>query len=314
MSIRDPASRRLADGQQPPTAAGFADRLHDRIARVGSGLCVGLDPVIDRLPPEVILKGESPATAIARFDEAVIDAVKDLAAAVKFQSACYERYGSGGWDALAGGIELARANGLIVILDGKRGDIGISAAHYAQAARALDADAVTANPYLGLSGLTPFLDQGLGVFALVRTSNPDSDPLQTAPLASGLTVAEFVAAQIASLGAEHVGFSGLSGLGAVIGATKADGPLAARLRAAMPDQVFLIPGVGAQGGRIEDLAPLLRPDAARFEHGPGPAAAGLLVTMSRSIIYAYESARGPWTRAVAAAARRMADDLRALIP
>src|SRR5690606_4930248 len=145
----------------------------------------------------------------------------------------------------------ARDRGLSVIADGKRGDIGISSAHYAAAflRGPHAADALTVNAYLGADGLQPFIDaaaeEGRGLFALVRTSNPGGDARQGLPLRDGRTVGEAVADMVAGAGAAHVGGSGCSLLGAVVGATK---PADARsLRERMPQQLFLVPGFGAQG-------------------------------------------------------------------
>lgn len=284
----------------------FADRLASRIDSAGAPLCVGLDPVSERLPSDCWMAGAEPHRAIARFDAAVIEAVAPVAAAVKFQAACYERCGAEGWAALAAGARLARSAGLVTILDGKRGDIGISAAHYAASARhTLGVDAVTANCYLGPSAITPFLDEGLGVFCLVRTSNPDSDALQSQWLGSGVTVAEHVAGMVRDLGRGHVGERGLSDVGAVVGATKTSGGEAERLRAAMPHQIVLVPGIGAQGGRIEDLKPLVR------SGGRSPGDLGVLATASRSVIYA-GAEDGTWPAGVAEEARRLAKELEKL--
>lgn len=299
------------DRQTTSSAAAFADRLAARMDEVGSPLCVGLDPVYEKLPAE--LRGaasEHPATAIARFDEAVLEATRHVAAAVKFQSACYERHGAAGWESLAGGIELARAHGLLVILDGKRGDIGLSASHYAASAVELGADAVTVNAYLGPSGVEPFIEAGLGVFCLVRTSNPDSDVVQSARLRDGRTVAELIASHVARLGVSCVGRRGLSGVGAVVGGTKAGSGEIAALRGAMPDQVFLVPGIGAQGGRPSDVPMFARPG----RRGPGES--GVVITASRSVIYAESgpgAAAGGWRRSVAHAASELAGELRAVL-
>ncbi|MEM7622388.1 MAG: orotidine-5'-phosphate decarboxylase [Planctomycetota bacterium] len=315
-------------GRQPRTAASVIDRLVDRVDAVGAPLCVGLDPVLERLPDELVPRENiDPATAISRFDEGVIDAVSGVAAAVKFQSACYERHGAAGVDVLARSIERANESGLITILDAKRGDIGISAKHYAHAARhALGADAITLNAYLGPSSVEPFLEAGLAVFALVRTSNPDSDTVQAQPLARGGSVADLLASVVRSVGAGHIGSSGLSACGAVVGATKASLEETAGLRERMPDQVFLVPGIGAQGGRVSDLACMLRTNNAI---AASPGTSGVLVTASRSVIYAFdteaanaqpssidaaETEKKPrsWTDAVRNAALELAAELRHL--
>jgi orotidine-5'-phosphate decarboxylase len=282
----------------------FADLLDQCITRAGSPICVGLDPVLENLPTPC--QDGDPAASIERFSLAVIDAVRDHAAAIKPQSACFERYGSRGFAALERTCAHARDAGLAVVLDGKRGDIGISAAHYAASAAAMGAHAVTVNGYLGLSGIEPFLAAGLGVFVLVRTSNPDSDGVQSARLADGRSVAEHVGSLVATLGSAHRSTSGLSHVGAVVGATKsADGRA---LRAAMPDQIFLIPGYGAQGGTADDIRTLLRPNAK-----PGGASRGILVTASRSIIYPKPNPGEAWDQAVARAAKSMVAEIAAIV-
>ncbi len=281
----------------------FADDLCASIRAAGSPVCVGLDPVLESLPPECRNAADA-ATAIERFAVGVVDAVAGVAPAVKFQSACFERYGSRGLAALERSIAHARSRGIIVILDAKRGDIGISAAHYAAAAAGLGAHAVTVNGYLGMSGVEPFLADGLGVFVLVRTSNPDSDAVQSPRLADGRSVAELLADQVAALGAKSIGTSGFSAAGAVVGATKsADGKA---LRARMPHQIFLVPGYGAQGGTAHDIRALLTPN------GGGAGGGGVLVTASRSVIYAKPAAGESWQAAVSRAAQILAGEIAAV--
>ena len=194
-------------------------------------------------------------------------------------------------------IAHAREQGLLTILDAKRGDIGISSEHYAHAAG--ESDAVTVNGYLGMGALAPFLDRGLGVFVLVRTSNPDGDAFQTAQLAAGGRVCDLMAQMVAEAGGLRLGTSGLSSVGAVVGLTKASE--GQQLREAMPDQVFLVPGLGAQGGSARDLVVLHRPAASDLT------TAGVLATASRSIIY--PDSDGPWQEAIGDAARRNADQV-----
>jgi orotidine-5'-phosphate decarboxylase len=287
----------------------FSDRLHTAINRCGSPVCVGLDPVLESLPEEVRARHHEPLVAISEFCSGVLKAVapggKPIVPAVKFQSACFERYGSRGVAVLEEQVAAAAALGLVIIWDAKRGDISTSASHYAAAAVRLRADAITVSAYLGASGVTPFLDTGLGVFALVRTSNPDSDAVQGQKLADGRSVGEVMAAHVAELGGSRLGGCGLSDLGAVVGATKASE--GAALRALMPRQVFLVPGYGAQGGTAEDIRALLRPGAR------SPADTGVLVTASRSIIYAKTRADETWDAAVRGAAERMRDEIGAVV-
>ncbi len=273
-----------------------ADALADSIARVGSPLCVGLDPVLEQLP---FPAGSEAADAIGEFSTNVLDAVTGAACAVKFQSACYERYGWRGIRALESAMAHARSLGFVVVLDAKRGDIGISAAHYAAAARNAGAHFVTVNGYLGPSGIEPFVQDGLGAFVLVRTSNPDSSLVQSRLGEDGRSVAESMASLVAELGRSRMGVCGLSSLGAVVGATHADEGSA--LRAHMPNQIFLVPGLGAQGAKPQSVRRLVRP-------GEPVERMGVLVTASRSIIYP-EKKIGDWREAVAASAKEHAREI-----
>ncbi|TVS06777.1 MAG: orotidine-5'-phosphate decarboxylase [Phycisphaerales bacterium] len=284
-------------------AAVFADHLAEALDRSGSPICVGLDPVAERLPAPV-REGRSPVDAIEVFCCGVIEAIAGAVGVVKPQSACFERYGPEGVGVLWRVIQRAREAGLLVVLDAKRGDIGLTAGHYAAGIAASGAHAVTANAYLGAGTLTPYLDQGLGVFALVRTSNPEGDAIQGARLDDGRSVAELVASELAEFGRAHTGARGLSAVGAVVGATKAAD--AAALRAGMPDQVFLVPGFGAQGGKADDLLAMVRPSAkAAFEKG-------VLVTASRSVIYP-EAAGNDWKSAINDAAIAMRSEVNAAL-
>lgn len=275
-------------------ASHAADRLLAAIARVGSPVCVGLDPVLERIPAEV--GGAGPVERIERFSEGVVRAVAGAVPCVKLQSACYERYGSEGVAALERTMERAREVGLETILDAKRGDIGVSCEHYAAASRRAGADWTTCNGYLGDDGVAPFLAEGRGAFALVRTSNPSGDAFQGLALADGRTVADAMADLVRTLGDRHLGASGFSALGAVVGATKrAD---AARLRERLPRQIFLVPGYGAQGGGVDDVLPCFRPDGR-----------GAIVTASRSVLYP-PAGGGGWQSAIARAAEAFHHEIR----
>ncbi|GIW74428.1 MAG: orotidine 5'-phosphate decarboxylase [Phycisphaerales bacterium] len=258
-------------------ATAFDRTLAATTARCGAPLCVGIDPVADRLPET--LADQPLPTAFESFSRQVIDAVCAHAAAVKFQSACYERLGGAGMDALARSMAHARDAGLAVILDAKRGDIGISARHYAAAACALGAQAITANAYMGLETLEPYLEAGLAVFVLVRTSNPGSADLQDLPLRTGGTLAMHLGRLLDELGRTR------PGVHAVVGATQRE--QASVLRAVMPGQLFLLPGLGAQGATVDDLLAFARPPAGADTPDP---TLGLLPTASRSVIYAWQDA------------------------
>jgi orotidine-5'-phosphate decarboxylase len=258
-------------------------------------LCLGLDPDPSRLDPAAGRTGQG---AAERAAEGVLDACRSLieragpvCVAAKLQLACFERLGAWGWKALERTASAAREAGLLVIADGKRGDVPVSAAAYGQAlfgstptpwgdVYGLGADAATVNPVLGADALAPLVeaagDAGAALFCLVRTSNPGAADLLDLP-APQAPLFE----RIARLVAEHAGRlpseSGLSGVGAVVGATEPRH--LARLRELMPKSIFLVPGVGAQGGRTEDLGPAL-----------GEHPASLLVTASRSIAEASDPA------------------------
>jgi orotidine-5'-phosphate decarboxylase len=291
----------------------FADTLATRIDEADSLLCVGLDPVLEQLPVAVRARHHEATPAIREFCMGVIDAVASACAVIKPQSACFERYGSRGVAVLEDVCAHARGRGLLVLLDAKRGDIGISAEHYAAAAVHCGAHAITVNGYLGPSTIEPYLGAGLGVFVLVRTSNPDSDAVQSRRLEGGsggapTTVALAMAELVRSLGEARRGASGWSDVGAVVGATKgADGPA---MRGAMPDQFFLVPGYGAQGGTPNDIATMARAGA----RGQRPSSAGLIVNASRSVIYPKADQSGSdWKRAVANAAENAREELRAIV-
>jgi len=278
------------------TRSEFDRALHTAIARCGAPLCVGIDPVAERMPEH--LAGQDPSKAFAGFAEGIIEAVQPHAAAVKFQSACYERYGAKGITALEAGVGHARDAGLAVILDAKRGDIGISAEHYAAAAASMGVHAVTVNAYLGMETLEPYLEAGLAIFVLVRTSNPGSADMQAVTLRSGGTLAMHVGRLVAELGQRR------PGVHAVVGATQHD--QATVLRAVMPGQLFLLPGLGAQGATIQDLLAF----ATHIEDVHSDPTQGLLPTASRSVIYPSADAPGQaWADRVANAASSLNQEL-----
>jgi orotidine-5'-phosphate decarboxylase len=289
---------------------GFADRLADAVERKRSQLVVGLDPRLDLLPVE--LRGESvlgraeAASAYARFCCGLVDAVAPYVIAVKPQVAFFETLGSDGFAALERVCRYAREAGLLVIADGKRGDIGSTARAYAAAyleprpdGPAL-ADALTVNTYLGHDSVEPFLQaarlHGAGIFCLVRTSNAGAADVQELTLSDGRRVWQHVARLVAEWGADLVGERGLSSVGAVVGATvpRAVG----EARRLLPRSVLLLPGVGAQGATPADVA-------RAFTSGPASA----LVPVSRSVIYAFRVDSADWRTAAAGAAARLRDDV-----
>ena len=291
----------------------FATRLAGLVDARQSQIVLGLDPDPARLWPEALQAAPadgSPAlraaAAVRAHCAALIDAAGPACVAVKPQLACFERIGADGWSALADTVRHAQDAGLLVIADAKRGDIDVSAAAYAQAlvgvtptpfgeARGLGADAFTANPLLGVDALEPFVAAAraadAGIFVLVRTSNPGAADVEDLELAGGGHVWERLAAIVASLAGPG---DGLSEIGAVVGTTVPEH--VARMRELMPRAPFLLPGIGAQGGRVEDLAPA-------FAAGR----AGGLISASRSIARAHEQGDGTPRDAARAEAERLRD-------
>ena len=186
-------------------------------------------------------------------------------------------------------MALAREAGLLVIADGKRGDVPVTARVYAEALTGLGADALTANPLLGRDSLEPLAAAGVGCFVLVRTSNPGAADVQDLEV-DGAPLWERLARLVDELG--EPGDCGLDHVGAVTGATHPEHLV--RMRELMPRAIFLLPGVGAQGGRVEDLGPAF---------APHPAAG--LVTASRSIVNAHSERGGDPARAAAGAAEEL---------
>ena len=269
---------------------------------------LGLDPDPSRLWPQATATGESVADQAASAVEAhccaLIDAAGPACVAVKPQLACFERLGAPGREALGSVVGYAKAAGLLVLADGKRGDIDVSAAAYSESltgstdtpfgpVAGLGADAFTANPYMGIDTLNALIGgaraNNAGVFVLVRTSNPGAVDFEDLELADGGTLWERVAQAVDQLGSDGE----LSDVGAVVGATAPQH--VARMRELMPRTIFLLPGIGAQGGKVENLAPAF-----------APGRAGGLVSASRSIVFAFEEHGG----APADAARAQAESLR----
>lgn len=297
----------------------FGERLGSSVQARRSQLVLGLDPDPGRLWPEAIAAAPSDGTPAERTAAAVlahcaalVEAAGPACVAAKLQLACFERLGAPGWRALTEVVELVRAAGLLVIADGKRGDVPVTAAAYAQAlvgsasgplgdVPGLGVDAFTANPLLGRDALAPLVEAaratGAGTFVLVRTSNPGAADFQDLEVTdaregSPAPLWELLARLVDRLGEAAPG-PGLADVGAVVGATAA-GHLE-RMRELMPRAVFLLPGVGAQGGRVADLAPAFAPSRA----------AGL-VAVSRAIADAHEEKGGDPRTAARDAARRLA--------
>ena len=312
-------------------AENFADRLLKAIKAKGSPTCIGIDPVYSKLPAEIsedkelndATDSEVALDAILTYCRRLVKIVSPFVAAVKINIAFFERYYADGIDAYFDLIQDADREGLIVIGDCKRGDIGSTAEMYASSMLAepdfanledlTGPDAVTVSPYFGLDGLQPFIDvardEQKGIFVLVRTSNPSAAELQTAKLESGMTVSEFVGRQVEGWASDPtlLGDSGYSAIGAVVGATAKDE--IAKLRAMMPHCIFLVPGFGAQGGTAADVAGCFKADGT-----------GALITASRSVIFAYEDMKyierftSEWEKCIEQAAKDFAAEVRNVVP
>ncbi len=283
----------------------FGDRVAEAVERKRSQILVGLDPRPELFPVE--LRGEPPAEASARFCRGIVDAVAPYVVGVKPQLAFFEALGPPGLEAFEEVCTYARSAGLVVLADGKRGDIGSTARAYAAAYLEPKeergepiADALTVNPYLGRDSVEPYLAacrrHGRGIFCVVRTSNAGGGEIQELVLSDGRTLWQHVAALVAEWGADVVGDRGLSSVGAVIGATH---PRAiAEARRLLPQAVLLLPGIGAQGATPADVA-------RAFTSGPASA----LVAAARSIIYAYRQGEEDWRSAASAEAARLRSEV-----
>ncbi|HYK63597.1 MAG TPA: orotidine-5'-phosphate decarboxylase [Patescibacteria group bacterium] len=266
----------------------FADRLASAARQKNSVVVLGIDPQLDAPGAP----GIPPGYTLARFCCEIVEACAPSAIAVKPQLAFYEARGLEGMRAFCEVVKLARKLGLITIADAKRGDIGTTSAAYAEAFLGdgdFACDAVTVNPYQGSDALMPFIAKvrnGRGVFVLVKTSNPSSGEFQDLN-APSRPIWESVAARVNGWGSDYLGASGLSPVGAVVGATY---PVQARrARELMPAATILVPGYGMQGGTAADAIASARADGT-----------GFIVNASRSLMYAYRKKEG--TRPLEAAA------------
>lgn len=299
----------------------FTSRLHAAIREKQTPALVGIDPRFELLPEEIqeIAKSSNRnmesaiALAFAEFSIRLIDVISPLVPAVKPQAAFFEELGPTGCLVLADIIRHARKAGLIVICDGKRGDIGSTAEAYARAylagadrsASPWGADALTVNPYLGADTLEPFVtvceERGAGIYVLVRTSNPGAGEFQDR-VTGGVKHFEHVARVVESL-AERTAENDWGCVGAVVGATYPEE--LAQLRSAMPTTPLLVPGYGSQGGTAADVAAAFTSDGL-----------GAVVNSSRGINFAFRSrkyrdqfAPHEWEQAIERATRDMIADL-----
>lgn len=295
----------------------FMDELAAAVQRTKNPVVVGLDPRWEQLPAAFtnakLGQPNERAAAYLKFCQGVIDVVAPLVPAVKPQMAFFEELGPLGMNVLADVIRYAQLCGLLVILDGKRNDIGSTAEAYARGLIGRDespwgADSLTVSPYLGEDSLTPFVNvatqRSAGLFVLVKTSNPGGGLLQDL-VADELCVYRHVAELVDRLSAETLGQCGYGIVGAVAGATYPE--QLAELRQAMPHTWFLVPGFGSQGGAAADVA-----------GGFDDRGLGAVVNSSRGIIFAHSReeyrdrfADAHWQRAVEQATVDMIEQLRA---
>src|SRR5882762_10349947 len=229
----------------------FADRLAEASRQKDSVVLLGIDPQLDTADAPGVPRGHT----LAGFCCEIVEACARSVVAVKPQLAFFEARGLEGMRAFVEIVTLARSLGLITIADAKRGDIGSTSAAYAEAFLGdgdFGCDAVTVNPYLGSDSIAPFVTRvraGRGVFVLVKTSNPSSGEFQDRA-GDGAPLWELVARRVEGWGSDFVGTSGLSPVGAVVGATYPQH--AARARELMPHATVLVPGYGAQGASAVD--------------------------------------------------------------
>ena len=273
------------------------DKLIAKIQKTGAPIVVGLDPMLNYIPEHIQKKAfaeygetlEGASEAIWQFNKEIVDKTYDLIPAVKPQIAMYEQFGIEGLKAYKKTIDYCKSKDLVVIGDIKRGDIGSTSAAYAvghlgkvqvgsKCYVPFDEDFATVNPYLGSDGVKPFIEvckeENKGLFILVKTSNPSSGEFQD-QLVNGRPLYELVGEKVAQWGEEHVGQSGYSYIGAVVGATYPE--MGATLRKLMPKTFILVPGYGAQGGKGKDLVNFFNEDGL-----------GAIVNSSRGIIAAYK--------------------------
>jgi len=278
----------------------FVAEIARRVLAGKAPVVVGLDPRLDALPRYLLPRG-SPAERIVAFYAATLPALAKHAPCVKPNVAFFECHGSAGYAAYEQTCKLARAAGLLVLGDVKRGDIGSTAEAYAEGHFAI-ADAVTLHPYLGGDSVAPFLKAcdpargGKAVFVLVRTSNPGAADFQDLKVGDE-PLCDVVARAVTRWGAELPKAEGYSPVGAVVGATWPQE--LARLRALLPHSWLLLPGVGAQGAKVEDLA-------AAFD-GRG---LGALVNQSRGVMQAFAPTDADWLARIENAAATFASECR----
>lgn len=269
------------------------EELIANIARKGSFLCVGLDPDIKKIPPHLLDK-ENP---LLEFCKAIVDATAPYCVAYKPNLAFFESQGVQGWIAIEETVKYIREKypDQFIIADAKRGDIGNTSAMYARAAfEHLGVDAITVAPYMGSDSVKPFLGyEGKWVVLLALTSNPGSKDFQFSEDASGQRLFEKVIKTSQEWASDEE-------MMYVVGATQ--GSMFEDIRRVAPKSFLLVPGVGAQGGSLEEVC--------RYGMLPN-GECGLLVNSSRAIIYA--SSGEDFAEAAGAAAAQLASEMKALL-
>jgi len=270
----------------------FTEKLRKSVSSANSVLCVGLDPVPERIPRPLKDAFPEPPRQVLEFCRRVIEAVKPHACAFKPNTAFFEAMGSEGWSVLEQVVEMVPSN-RVLIIDAKRGDIGNTAAQYRKALfDKLNADAVTLNPLMGLDTLDPFLDDpAKGIFILTMTSNRGAGDFLQRRFEGRMSLGEYIAEEIAKKQAKSK-----THLGMVVGATQ--GESAASVMGAFPEAHLLIPGIGAQGGSVDELARITK------HHKGIP-----VISSSRSIIYAGGDETG-WMEQVSQKAADVKESLR----
>ena len=274
-------------------------RLIERIAQLQNPSVVGLDSLLDYIPQHIKEEKfaqygdtfDAAAQAILAYNKEIIGAICDIVPAVKPQAAYYEMYSWQGMWALCETVKYAQEKGMIVIMDGKRNDIGSTMQAYAKAhlgvsevngkeLSAFGSDMLTVNGYLGSDGIEPLLpicdEKDKGIFVLVKTSNPSSGELQDQKIGE-MSIYETMGAMCEQWGEKTQNSYGYSRVGAVVGATYPQ--QLSEMRQKMPHTFFLVPGYGAQGGGANDVA------GAFDKNG-----LGAIVNSSRAILTAWKKA------------------------
>lgn len=309
----------------------FIDRVYSSINSTGSYLVAGFDPSLAAIPQFIVEESARNSTtdeefvyqSLSTYLSLALEGAQGHVAAIKPNIAFFEQYGIGGLRAFVRICEAIRDLAIPLIVDAKRGDIGTTAKAYSNAFlggvpfvgrtfRLVEGDALTVNPYLGFDTLEPFMEDcrasGKGLFVLVKTSNPGSADIQNFGPSPEKNVSQKVCAWISSHADSLTGQCGLSGLGAVVGATY---PEEARtIRAAIPKSLFLVPGFGAQGGTAEDaFQGAIGVSGQLYQAGSNPS--GVLVNASRGVFQGSAKNKEEFVQLIRSNAKRLSKELTA---